>query len=193
MRPYIQISAKDYREQFIKIGNKLVFDSMNKNDEFIVLDENKAMYTQLFYYLLGSQKFNGNLKRNILLIGNYGNGKTTLLKILGKIIENNSNKIIEFLSCQNLHTKIDEIEKYYKKSLILDEIGKEIFEVNDYGTKRSPIIELLGQRYLNNAFTLASANYTLETFNDKYGGYIGDRMGEMFNVFVVKGKSFRKE
>lgn len=193
MRPYIQISAEDYREQFLKIGNKLVFESMNENDEFIVLEENKAMYTQLFYYLLGSQKFNGNLKRGILLIGNYGNGKTTLLKIIGKIIENNSNKIIEFLSCQNLHTKIDEIEKYYKKPLILDEIGKEIFEVNDYGTKRSPITELLGQRYLNNAFTLASANYKLETFNKIYGGYIGDRMEEMFNIFVLKGESFRKK
>lgn len=193
MRPYIKISASEFKEQFLDIGNRLVFDSMNNNDNYVILEENRSLINQLFYYLIGSAKFNGNLKRGILIIGNYGNGKTTLLKIIGSIIEGNSNKIIEFLSCQNLHTKIDDIEKYYKKPLILDELGKEVFEVNDYGTKRKPIIELLDQRYLNGAFTLSSANYNLDTFNEMYGGYIAERIEEMFNIFVLKGKSFRKK
>lgn len=193
MRPYIKINAIEFRKQFLKIGNDLIRESMNNLDEYSISDENKVLINQIFYYLIGSFKFNGNLKRGILLIGSYGNGKTTLLKIIGRLIEDNSNKIIEFISCQNLHTSIDDIERYYKKPLILDELGKEVLEVNNYGTKRSPIIEILSQRYINNAFTLSSANYNIETFIEMYGGYIVERMEEMFNIFIVKGESFRKK
>ncbi|KAA6312302.1 hypothetical protein EZS27_036746, partial [termite gut metagenome] len=59
---------------------------------------------------------------------------------------------------------------------------------------RSPMIELLCERYDTGAWTHGVSNFTLETLSseNQYGRMTGDRLKSMFNFIELKGESRRK-
>jgi hypothetical protein len=64
----------------------------------------------------------------------------------------------------------------------------------DFGNLKSPMIELLCERYDNGAWTHGTSNFTLETLSseNQYGKMTGDRIKSMFNFMELKGDSRRK-
>ena len=192
-RVILNLSAKDYREDFIIIATELMEESAGSISKFIINDSNKEVINQYYYYLTGDNRFKGDLNKGIMLIGPYGTGKTTLIKIISQLIFKHSNKVFHFTSCVNLPDNIKHhgLEYYVRRPLILDEIGRESKVVKDYGTERRLFPEILSLRYNTRAWTFGTSNYNFEDLGEMYGGYIKDRMQEMFNFIELNGKSFR--
>ena len=76
--------------------------------------------------------------------------------------------------------------------LAIDDLGVEPAEIKDYGSTRTPIIDLLGYRYEEQLFTMISTNVTPDYIKLNYGDRIADRFNEMAHRVIYKNDSFRK-
>lgn len=190
----LQMSGQDFAEVF-KLAAKFRMLERGTNREFIIDDQNKEVINQLYFYLTGSEKFSGDLSKGILLVGSIGVGKTIIIQAIIDILKELQIKIIAEYSSRQLVNDLMENKGLYedlkKRWIYIDDIGKEKVTVNNYGTKESPIIELLSIRYEWNTFTFATSNYNMETFEKIYGQSISDRFKEMFNILTITGKSRR--
>ena len=183
------ISATDYAEKFTELATgRMVFSG----GDFVVDDDNKDIINQLFYFLVGSDKFNGDPIKGILLMGPYGTGKTIIMESFIDIFNSDSDKRIKSVNSKDI-ARIqaeNEIGFLDKRPLFIDDIGKEQTVVNNYGTVSKPMEDVMNERYKNGAFTLGTSNLKFEDM--PYNGHTMDRMKQMFNVMVLPGKSRRK-
>jgi DNA replication protein DnaC len=189
-RMYFDMSARDYLNLFKKIGRELTGDY--KIDKI-----NSHALDQYFLWLRGSDQFEGNVKKGIVLIGNYGTGKTTFARIMARVYSSMANKNFHFLSTIELTGIIKsgnkDLDFYSTRPLVLDEIGREVDKVVDYGTTRKPVEELLTMRYNKDIIlTFGTSNFDYKDLCDRYGNYLGDRFKEMFNFIIMDGESRRK-
>lgn len=162
---------------------------------FEIDDQNAKIVDQLYYYITGNKDlFAGNLDKGIMLQGPIGTGKTILLRGFAGVISKVLDRYFEFYSAFDINKLVvkEGIEKYSKKPLLIDDLGKEQELIKDYGTDVRPILELFASRYDNGAITLATTNYNNETFTKKYGQQTVDRFIETFNFIQLNGKSRRK-
>ncbi len=189
----ISISAKDFKELFLIQVNQIIAER-NINREFEQKKDNSKIINQIFFYTTGNPKFEGKLEKGILLIGKNGVGKTLILRAYCSIIALLTNKRITYIHSKKLQSEIrtGNIENFEKKPILIDDIGKESKEVNDFGTKILPIADLMALRYDNGSLTFATCNYNLETLAKFYGKTTTDRFKEMFNIFKLEGESYRE-
>lgn len=192
-RIFIPLSTADFKHEWMLIAAEEMHDNFN-NTKYIINDQNRDVINQIYWYITGSNLFKGNLNKGILMLGHYGTGKTTIMKIMARIIHKKSPKSLHFTSCVNLadEVKTRGIEFFRTRPLILDELGREPEVVKDYGTEKKLIPEIISMRYNERSWTFATSNLDVEALGELYGGYIKDRLTEMFNVIVLNGKSFRK-
>lgn len=82
---------------------------------------------------------------------------------------------------------------FARRSLIIDEFGRESKTVQDYGNVSRPISELLSLRSDVGVVTHSTTNFTFATLSSDefYGGMIGDRLKVMFNFITLNGESRR--
>jgi len=197
------ITANQYKSLVDIVGNKIV-RQINPTATYIIDDTNREALNQLYYYLIGSEKFQGDLYKGIMLVGGFGSGKTTLIKIFSEIYGYLNNRIFSCISAIQLSEIIKQefdeenpkghISYYEKRPLIIDEVGREAKKVMVYGTEYFPMRYLITMRYNSKGFTLGTTNFKLETLSSKemYGEYVGERLLEMFNFIEVNGGSRRK-
>lgn len=176
----------------------------NPGEKFVIDLANTETIEQLVAYMTGSPDFNGNHNKGIMLVGQFGTGKTTIMNALCDFYFAMSKRIIINISAVELTAAIRKksasIDEYTSKPLFIDEIGRETESVKDYGTEIRPIPDIIGIRYSRGALTFASSNFVVEKqhakggacLEDKYGLYVADRMREMFNILVMKGESRRR-
>lgn len=198
------MQIRDSRKTLMRVGLRLssdgfiaqwnqIFESIT-GKKFVIDQHNKSVIEQMYYYLTMNKKYKGDLNKGILMIGNYGTGKTIIMMIIKYLIEINTDRRLTFINCSNMYeeTKDRGITYFYKRPIILDEIGRETQVIKDYGTERRPMIELLSQRYNNRAWTFGTSNMNQSEIAEFYGGYIFDRFIEMFNIIKLDGNSRRK-
>jgi len=148
--------------------------------------------------------------KGLLLIGNFGTGKSTTMRAIEKILRDNhlegqfkgytANEIVEmYEECQSPQDK----RSFWKRMLIpriyIDDVKTER-EASNYG-KANLIKEIIEKRYDRSLLTHISCNYKaghaadleagIAEFGEKYGGRVLDRIFGMFNIIEFKGKSFR--
>jgi len=188
----IKIAPEDFKEVFVLLAQKEMLKRGLKRD-FIIDDENKEIINQLFFYLTNSEKFNGCQHKGILLAGSIGAGKTLIMNVICEIIELFSTKRITKIHSKRVADVLKEHDKGWldKRPLFIDDLGREPKEVNNYGTKELPIIDLISIRYDFGALTFATTNFDSEKLAEFYGVAIVDRFKEMFNMLVLKGASKR--
>lgn len=162
---------------------------------FEIDTDNEKVIDQLYFYITGnSDLFIGSLDKGIMLQGPIGTGKTILMRgftgVMGKILD----RIFEYYSAFDINKLVvkEGIDKYSRRPLLIDDLGKEQEIVKDYGTDVRPILELFASRYDNGALTFVTTNYNSETFRKKYGQQTVDRFIETFNFIQLNGKSRRK-
>jgi hypothetical protein len=153
-------------------------------------------------YLTLDDRFSGDLNKGIMLMGKYGCGKTIIMQSLVEMY----NTVIHSLHIQRPLLKffkssdLQNILKgkpsnfYSKMPLVIDEFGREPKQIMDFGNLRSPMIELLCERYDTGAWTHGTSNFTLETLcsENQYGKMTGGRLKSMFNFIELKGESRRR-
>jgi DNA replication protein DnaC len=173
---------------------------------FFALDDNFFRSNRLV------KKYNEpSFDKGLLVIGMFGNGKTTIFKVLSKMFKhfnmpmrfkavNAHDLVTEWETLDSPGDKYLFFEKYLCRSLYIDDVKKEKTASN-YG-KSEVIKEILEKRYDLKLRTYITCNYresdsvgdlndALMEFN-RYGNHIYDRLFEMFNIIEFKGKTFRK-
>lgn len=153
-------------------------------------------------------------KFGMLLCGNVGNGKTTMMKAFQRCVNHLENinhfsflddkefgrqyhaemRIVDvreiIKAAKEDPKKLDAIRKI--NILGIDDFGKEQTEVLDYGNVIAPVVELLEYRYDKQLFTIITTNLTPAEIKSKYRERIADRFSEMFEKIVFKNSSYRK-
>lgn len=151
-----------------------------------------------------------SFKKGLLIVGKFGNGKTTIMRTLENLFKhyqmpmrfkavNAHDLVTEWESIDSRGGKYLFFERYTCRSLYIDDVKKER-EASNYG-KTEVIKDILEKRYDRKLITHITCNFretdqqgnisdALEEFN-RYGNHIYDRIFEMFNIIEFKGKSFR--
>ncbi len=190
-----RISYTDFCNLLELEANEVLIDRGDEK-KFVVDLENKKFIENLYLYLTGNEDCEWKLNRGILVIGNYGSGKTILmLAFVGVnnfLAHNYRGKLIETIKYKEIETDKDLI-KETKKPLFIDDFGKETKTVNDYGTKKNPVYELISARYEDGGVTFGTSNFDEKDLEDMYGEYLFERIKSMFNIIrLITKKSRRK-
>ncbi|UZO81364.1 hypothetical protein NBT05_02560 [Aquimarina sp. ERC-38] len=186
--------------------------------EYFSMHENffrrKALITKT-----GNTKLVPGFNKGLLIVGGYGNGKTTIMEALGLVFDHYRMPMrFKGYKAHNLVTEYERIgadktylesSKYqfchrltHCKGLYIDDVKKER-EASNYG-KVNLIRDILEKRYDHKqGKTYITCNYregdttndledALAEFGELYGGHIYDRLFSMFNILEFKGPTFRR-
>ncbi|GHV33112.1 hypothetical protein FACS1894177_09540 [Bacteroidia bacterium] len=142
------------------------------------------------------------MQKGIMLVGKYGSGKTLIMQAMVEMYNTVIHTLhiqyplLKFIKSSELLEILKEkpLKSFSRLPLVIDEFGREPKQVMDFGNLKSPIIELLCERYDNGTWTHGTSNFTLETLSseNQYGKMTGDRIKSMFNFIELKGESRRK-
>ncbi|WP_418510966.1 hypothetical protein [Corallibacter sp.] len=174
----------------------------------------------LFFYFTKDDSFFGceNLRKDIskprfdkglLIIGNYGIGKTAYLKAFEKLFRFYTPLRFKGYSSMELVRMYENISSPVEKELFFHNMERKCLYIDDLDAEKNAsnfgitnvVKEVLSLRYEKSLLTFASCNYsssdlcveqTMESFIERYGNRIYDRMFDMFNVIEFKGKSKRR-
>lgn len=146
----------------------------------------------------------GHQKPGLLLRGNVGVGKTTLLKAIAAVIGIRTQQPCQIWEARRIavlgkgaegQAVLDRISQ--TPMLAIDDIGTEPLAVKDYGNEVMPVVELLTERYNRRLTTLITTNLTVvdgkDEIAERYGERIADRLRELCNTLSYDGsqKSYR--
>jgi DNA replication protein DnaC len=150
-----------------------------------------------------------SLEKGFLVVGGYGNGKTSVMKALSSSLKGtnisfrskSTNDIVsEYEACAKEFDKVEFWNSMTKGDLNFDDLLTER-EASNYG-KINIFKDVIEKRYDHKKRTYASLNYddnhpndlekALDQIATKYGSRAYDRVFSMFNVIEFTGKSYRK-
>lgn len=165
---------------------------------------NREVILQMYLYTAGSPECQWNIHKGIYLGGKVGCGKTLLMQALCDILHLVSGYIVELIPANQLYKRIqqDGIMSLSRRPLLIDELGREQLEINDFGNRIRPINDLMEARYETGARTFFTSNFSLDSLskgrNGKgemigYGKYIGERIQEATNIVTLPGASRREK
>lgn len=163
---------------------------------------NEPIIRQLFFYASGDMSFSGDLHKGIMVQGRYGCGKTLIMESYAYLHNLLITRLelrlplLTFTSSTELvcQIKLQGIKPFSRRTLVIDEFGREPKTVLDFGNTIRPVAELLNARAESGATTHGTTNFSLETLSsdDFYGKMVGDRLRAMFNFIVLVGDSSRR-
>ena len=189
--------------------------------EFILDEENEALFNMLCYYFSNDPLFiisanvfkikNPSLSKGIMLAGNFGTGKTWLMKLFSK----NQRQVFHIRNAKTIANVFEkdgeEVSKEFENKiknpsndsnsffhqyagLCIDDIGTEDVK-NHYGNKKNVIGDLIETRYSKGntgVFLHATSNLSGQQLKDFYGERVTSRVREIFNLIEVPGNDRRK-
>lgn len=146
----------------------------------------------------------GNYKPGLLLYGSVGNGKTTLVRAIIRLIgilyassyssERKGVATVSALELANIAKqetgRFDTLKA--AELLAIDDVGVEPSIIKVWGNEISPFVDTIYYRYDRQLFTLMTSNLSEEQLADKYGERIADRFTEMFDKIHFENKTYRK-
>lgn len=206
------------REEIEKFWKNGLIQSFNYvSPGFVIDDRNVRLISELYTWVWAwlGRKERGRLDphKGILLWGDIGSGKTTIIKGLQRYLaminqlcygSNNRSICIEIRSAAEVSLRyasegMKALERWTERSqaghLAIDEIGREEIS-SHFGTTCNTIQTILQLRYeqRNTITTFGTTNIDMKSdeFTNRYGSYIFDRVKELFNVIHVGGQSRRK-
>jgi len=144
----------------------------------------------------------GQQEKGVCFCGSKGIGKTLNMDIFATI---NTDLLGSITECW----EVTEIEVQYKAAgaafmdhlgklpaLVINDVGIESKTLNDYGTDRNLIADLLYLRYrafqVHGHKTYITSNSTYASLQTRFGPRLAERMDEMFVAVELKGESKRK-
>ena len=179
-----------YRAETNNRGNELIFDADTRKH---IEDAAKWL-------------INPNGKIGLFLIGAPGNGKTTLMRGIARLIEHitevelgYSRRIApKYCTARDVNRistndgRAAEYEELIRTPILcLDELGQEATEVLRYGNVETPVIDLLLTRYDKQRMTIVATNLAQDDLIAKYNERTYDRLKEMMEVITFRQDSYR--
>lgn len=201
---------------------KIEFKNLNGVD-FIETKESLENIKSLFYYFLKDESFffcenvspisKPSFDKGLLIMGDFGNGKTSVMLTFEKIFKKHknynfnsytANEVVGIFESIGKNTDLDLTKADFDKKMYF---GKRYFddvkterEGSNFG-KVNLFKDIFENREKNNALTHVTCNFKdrfpndveqgLNEFEEKYGGRVYDRIFKMFNIIIFNGKSQR--
>jgi len=148
--------------------------------------------------------------KGLLIIGNFGNGKTSIMKAIHKALMTyrdhsfacyDANDVVnDYDACKESIDKDSFWRRITSGRAYFDDVKTER-EGSNYG-KVNLFKDILERRDSRSLTTHLTGNYkhghpndlnaALVEYGERYGGRVHDRLFRMFNIIEFKGKSFRK-
>lgn len=140
-----------------------------------------------------------NPKFGMLLCGQCGNGKTTLVQALRTLVAyrfkgQRTLRIVDAKEiCAIAKADYERFKALCREQLLaIDDLGIEPAEILDYGNVLNPVIDLLTARYNEQLFTIVTTNLTPAQIREHYGDRIADRFNEMFSRIIFHNPTYRQ-
>ncbi len=136
----------------------------------------------------------------VILQGNVGTGKTTLMKALRRTLNDLLIPCKMFRASDFPTLFLDNAELTERqilggewcRVLMLDDIGVEQYEYKEYGNVIRPFVKIVEERYNRRLPMVVSTNLSGEEIRTIYGERTIDRIKEMSVGIRYEGKSYRK-
>lgn len=184
------------------------------NQEFLIDEQNREIVKILSQYFSGDPEFEKagySLSKGILLMGNVGSGKTTLMRFFQK----NKKSCFAIKSCKDISgeysvykSEIDDvystpIEKplhdpavFFQRYIgyCFDDLGTEEVK-NDFGNKKNVMADIISAIYDKKDYSKFHITTNLgskDEITERYGSRVNSRLREMFNVLQLNGQDRRK-
>lgn len=143
-------------------------------------------------------------KTGLILMGNVGNGKTTLMNATVKLLSTAMRNV----SSSNYH----DYDYFYKNSakkiarqareetnffeetikfMAIDDVGEETKEVLSFGNAVYPLTDIIENRYESKKILIITTNLDYDAIRVKYGDRVYDRLREMMYVISFTNPSYR--
>ncbi|RYZ26267.1 MAG: hypothetical protein EOP49_43610, partial [Sphingobacteriales bacterium] len=194
-----------------------IFRDDEGKPQFVLDEKNSFLFELLCYYFSEDPRFEAmaeaagaaspSLRKGIMLAGNFGVGKTWLMKLFQK----NQRQTYYMRTAKQIADDYEKegaeaAERYTTKfrnpagdrsvllqpysGLCIDDIGSEDYKKH-YGNARNVIGDLIESRYSKGETGIwlhGTTNLTGNQIEEYYGGRVRSRMREMFNFFELDGK-----
>jgi DNA replication protein DnaC len=205
------------RMKYLKrISKPMEYQKHTAEELFAMLEQygykfaNKSHETQVkamcCYFAKDGKRSPLDMKKGILLSGDIGNGKTSLMQFfksnqlqpfrIEKMLEVTSDyKISGEASMKSYSQNIKATPNIYGLDTVgycFDDIGTEEIPARHYAETKNVFAEIILNRYeLPHNSTHATTNKDVKELETIYGSRVYDRMKEMFNVIIFEHESFR--
>lgn len=137
-------------------------------------------------------------KWGIIMMGNVGAGKTTLMRLLNdyfftEVYHSNKAYPVIFRTAKEIAKKAIIGGEYdeYCNVLAIDDLGEEAKEVMSYGNVITPIIDIIEHRYDTRKITFFTTNLDANGIKEKYGARVADRLKQMCHIVSFTNPSYR--
>lgn len=150
-----------------------------------------------------------NPKLGIWLFGKPGNGKTTMMYAIMRVIEyyERENHFTymgqwfrgnpSFKTAREIYalvTKAREFNDMMQTDILcIDDLAEEPKEYIEFGNVRTPMMDVLMHRYRFKLYTLVTSNLKPKDLSAKYDERVADRCREMFHVVPFLASTYRKK
>lgn len=212
-KKFFKKQREEYRKRmdeeitYVKHTAEEIFEAYNSVFN-VTGTKDESKIKNLCCYFANDSRGAYHLTKGILLIGNIGNGKTTLMKSFA-VNQNHGFRVVSMLDVSfdykmNGEEGVKSYSSNYKSApnqyglinygYCFDEIGTEEIPARHFAESKNIFGEILQIRYHNGLpfnSTHVTTNKTLEEISTLYGSRCYDRMKEMFNVVVFENESFR--
>lgn len=169
----------------------------------------EKFYQQIYYYFTRDKRFEQDLNKGLLIIGQVGTGKTTAMRMFSKIgryrVVSSRHIVREFnIDGMMILNRYGKDSFYYEGApsekvpakLCFDDIGLEDVNSKIFGNSANVLAEILFDRYdcfiSDGMITHATTNLSIPSLEKIYGDKMLDRLKEMMNLITCEGKSLRK-
>jgi len=214
-----KFTKKELWDLFLKTFKEIHSKDFIYNDEII-----ENIKPLMFYFLKDDRFFScqnlsslsePSFEKGLLIIGNYGNGKTAAMAVFEKIFKGVKSTSFKGFSSNEVVNMFEKINPNLKEQILtraefdkMMHTGKRYFDdvkterdASNFG-KMNLMKDILEVREKNNLLTHITCNFKdgfenniqagLDEFEDRYGSRLYDRLFKMFNIIEFKGKSFRR-
>lgn len=187
---------------------------------FSLDSKNKFVFDLLCAYFSDEKEFlsmcssagivGASISKGVMLMGNFGVGKTWLMKLFCK----NKSQVFNVVSAKTIadyyqdaggdlsqfyelsKNAVNDKDAFYQpySGLCIDDLGTEEIK-NHYGNKKNVIGDLVEIRYNNGntgKFLHGTTNLTGKQLSEFYGGRVASRMREIFNFIELPGGDRRE-